>query len=113
MEDFFSLILEEVLGKITERFETINHPVLKATLQILAMIVSCSIFIGIIFLASFFVKNLTAHWDIANNKLLKIILTIGTLLICLAILGGLVFLVTWLIKKQNDNCKCAMLTSGR
>ena len=55
--DFFAMILESVLDCVNAIFGPIQNPVLKAILQIIAMIVVCAGFIALVFLITKAIKG--------------------------------------------------------
>ena len=55
--DFFAMILESVLDRVIAIFGPVHNPVLKAILQIIAMIVVCAGFIALVFLITKAIKE--------------------------------------------------------
>jgi hypothetical protein len=55
--DFFAMILESVLDRVNAIFGPIQNPVLKAILQIIAMIVVCAGLIALVFLITKAIKG--------------------------------------------------------
>ena len=49
MEELFEAVLEAVLGFLEYRFETIQNPVLRMTVQILSMIAACALVLAAFF----------------------------------------------------------------
>ena len=57
MEDFLAMMLESFLDRVIAIFGPIHNPVLKAILQIIAMVVVCAGILALIFLITKAIKG--------------------------------------------------------
>ena len=57
MEDFLAMMLESFLDRVIAIFGPIQNPVLKAILQIIAMVVVCAGILALIFLITKAIKG--------------------------------------------------------
>lgn len=56
MGDFLALLLELVLDAIISKFEFISHPIARGVVQIVAMIVACTLVIACVILVVNLIK---------------------------------------------------------
>ena len=95
--DFLALMYEEWLTKVTQPFSLISNPVVRAILQIGAMIFCCAISVGMILGTDTLISFIFNEMSLANNRIVRVVITIVAYILCVILIALFVRLVSWVI----------------
>lgn len=95
--DFFALMFEEWLTKVTKPFDSIGNPAVRTILQIGAMILCCAISVGIILGIDALISFVCKGTPFADNRIVRVIVGIVNFILCLVLIALFIRLVSWVI----------------
>ena len=96
--DFLALILEELMERIVNAFDSINNIAVKTTLQIFAMILCCALCVGIVFLIGNVSLQVINYFGF-TSKVLKAIVGGITFVFAFVLMCAVIWFITVLVKR--------------
>jgi len=95
--DFFVLMFEEWLTKVTKPFDSIDNVAMRTTLQIITMILCTAISVGVVFGINLLFSFVCDQIPFANNRIVRVAMIVVAFVLWLVLVYLFVRFVSWII----------------